>query len=54
MIADSIVDGATIDWEVIKRYQGMANDEISQMFVKTFEQYESERMSKMHGLLQMN
>ena len=53
-IADSIVDGAAIDWEVIKRYQGMTNDEISQMSVKEFEQYESERMSKMHGLSQMN
>ena len=29
-----------------KRYQGVANDEISQMSVKEFEQYESERMSK--------
>ena len=31
----------------------MTNDEISQMFVKEFEQYESE-CQKMHGLLQMN
>ena len=46
VIADSIVDGAIIDWEVIKHYQGMTNDEISQMSVKEFEQYESKRMSK--------
>jgi hypothetical protein len=45
-IADSVVDGATIEWETIKRYEGMTSEQISQMSVKQFEEYESDRMTK--------
>lgn len=45
-IADSIVDGATIEWETIKRYDDMTDEEVSMMSVKEFEYYEKERMAK--------
>ena len=45
-IADSIVDGATIQWETIKRYEGMTAAQVSQMSVKDFEEYEKDRMTK--------
>ena len=45
-IADSIVDGATIQWETIKRYEGMTAAQVSEMSVKDFEEYEKDRMTK--------
>jgi hypothetical protein len=53
-IADSIVDGATIEWETIKKYDDMTDKEGSKMSVQEFEDYEKNRMEKMHGLLPMN
>ena len=44
--ADSIVDWATIEWDSIKRYEGMTSGQISRMSVKEFEEYESDRMTK--------
>lgn len=43
-IGDSVVDGATIDWEIVKRYEGMTAEEIEGMSLQAFEKYEAERM----------
>ena len=45
-IADSVVDGATIEWETIKKFEGMTDEQASKMSVKEFEEYEKQRMSK--------
>jgi hypothetical protein len=45
-IADSIVDGATIEWETIKKYDDMTDEEVSKMSVQEFEDYEKNRMEK--------
>ena len=51
-IGDSVVNGATIDWEIVKRYEGMTAKEVEGMSLQEFEKYEAERMSKMLGLSQ--
>ena len=45
-IADSVVDGATIEWETLKQYQGMTEDEIKDMSLEDFEAHENEKMTK--------
>ena len=45
-IADSIVDGATIEWETIKKYDDMTDEEVSKMSVQEFEDYEKNRFEK--------
>ena len=45
-IADSVVDGATIEWETLKQYEGMTEEEIKEMSLKDFEAHENERMTK--------
>eukprot|EP00794_Sanderia_malayensis_P000903 gene903-206_t len=45
-IGDSVVDGATIDWEIVKRYEGMTAEEVEGMSLQAFEKYEAERMLK--------
>jgi hypothetical protein len=45
-IADSVVDGATIEWETLKQYQGMTEDEIKEMSLEDFEAHENQRMTK--------
>ena len=40
-IADSIVAGAIIDWESIKKYEGMTSNEIENMSVSEFEAHKS-------------
>ena len=45
-IGDSVVDGATIEWEVYKRYEGMSQDEIQKMSLSEFEKYERDRMCR--------
>ena len=45
-IADSIVDGATIEWKTLKQYEGVTEEEITEMSLKDFEAHENERMTK--------
>ena len=40
------MDGATINWEVYKQFDGMNEEEITQMSVKDFEELEEQRMEK--------
>ena len=37
-IGDAVVDGATINWEVYKQFEGMNEEEINQLIVKKFEE----------------
>ena len=43
-IGDALVDGATINWEHTKRFEGMSEDEILSMSLKEYECYEEMRM----------
>ena len=43
-IGDALVDGATINWEHTKRFEGMSEDEIQSMSLKEYECYEEMRM----------
>ena len=45
-IGDSVVDGATINWEKVKQFEGMSEDEIKNLGVKEFEEMETVRMEK--------
>ena len=44
-IGGSIVDGAIIDWEVVKRYEGITTKETEGILLQEFEKYKDERMS---------
>ena len=43
-IGDALVEGATINWEHTKRFEGMSEDEIQSMSLKEYECYEEMRM----------
>ena len=45
-IQDSVIDGATIPWESEERFAGMTSEEITNMSVKEYEIYESDRMKR--------
>ena len=45
-IGDSVVDGATINWERHKQFEEMTEDKIKSLGVKEFEELEKERMEK--------
>ncbi|XP_070570891.1 uncharacterized protein [Ptychodera flava] len=45
-IGDAVVDGSTIEWEKIKRFDGMTREEIEKMSVKEYEEYEARRMTQ--------
>ncbi|CAB4010190.1 Transient receptor potential cation channel subfamily A member 1 [Paramuricea clavata] len=45
-IGDAVVDGATINWEVYKKFEEMNEEEINQLSVKEFEELEEQRMEK--------
>ena len=42
-IQESVVDGGTIEWEKIKRFEDVTEEEINEMSVKDYEQYERVR-----------
>ena len=45
-IGDSVVDGATINWERHKQFEEMTEDKIKSLGVKEFEELEKKRMEK--------
>ena len=45
-IGDAIVDGAIIEWEHYKRFDGMSKEEISAMSLQDYESDEAKRMKK--------
>ena len=45
-IQDSVVDGGTIQWENHKRFEDLTEEQISEMNIKEYEQYEKRRMEK--------
>ena len=45
-IGDSVVDGATLDWEHYKRFQDMSEDSIANLTLQDYEKYEEQRMEK--------
>ncbi|CAB4017603.1 Transient receptor potential cation channel subfamily A member 1, partial [Paramuricea clavata] len=45
-IGDSIVDGATLQWNKHKRFDGLSDEDISKLTVKEFEEHETDRMEK--------
>ena len=45
-IGDAIVDGATIEWETFKQFEGMSQRELRMLSVKEFEEVEEKRMQK--------
>ncbi len=45
-ISDAVVDGATIDWEKFKQFEGLTPEEVTNLSVKEFEQIEEARMQK--------
>ncbi len=45
-IQDSVVDGGTINWEYIKRFEDLTEDQADNMTIKEYEQYEKDRMEK--------
>ena len=45
-IGDSVVDGATINWEHHQRFEGLAEHEIASLSLTEYEKIEEERMEK--------
>lgn len=43
-IGDAVVDGSTIEWEKYKKFEGMTEEEITQLSVKQYEDLEAKRM----------
>lgn len=43
-IRDAVVDGATIEWEHLKRFEGLEEDEVKAMTLQDYETYEQQRM----------
>ena len=45
-ISDALVDGATLEWEKHKRFEDLTKEEIKNMSLHTYEEYEKKRMEK--------
>ena len=45
-ISDSLVDGATLEWEKYRRFEDLSKDKIKAMSLHSYEQYEKESMEK--------
>ncbi len=45
-IGDAVVDGGTIEWEVIKHFEDLTQKQVDTMSVKDYEVYEKKRMEK--------
>ena len=45
-MADAVVDGATLDWERVKRFDDFSKEQILKMSLPEFEKYERRHMAK--------
>ena len=45
-IADAVVDGVTLDWERVKRFDDLSKEQILKMSLPEFEKYERQHMAK--------
>ena len=45
-ISDALVDGATLEWEKYRRFEDLSEEEIKQMSLQSYEEYEKKRMEK--------
>ena len=45
-ISDALVDGATLEWEKHKRFEDLTKEEIKNMSLHKYEEYEKKRMEK--------
>ena len=45
-IGDSVVDGATLNWEHFTRFEGLPEDEIAKLSLQEYDKLEEERMTK--------
>ena len=45
-ISDAVVDGATINWEKIKQFDGLTTEEVKKLSVREFEQIEETRLQQ--------
>ena len=45
-IQDSVVDGGTIHWEKYKRFEGMSEEEITNMTLEEYEEHEKQNGKK--------
>ena len=45
-ISDALVDGATLEWEKYRRFEDLSEEEIKQMSLQWYEEYEKKRMEK--------
>ena len=52
-IADSVVDGETIEWEFHKLFDGIGDDKIEATTLQEFEGHQDERMKLMHTRFDM-
>lgn len=43
-ISDALVDGATPDWEEYRRFEDLTEEEIKEMSLQSYEEYEKKRM----------
>ena len=48
-IGDTVIDGATLDWEHYKRFQDISEDSIANLTLQDYEKYEEQRMEKNAG-----
>ncbi|CAH3033710.1 unnamed protein product, partial [Porites lobata] len=45
-ISDALVDGATLEWEKYRRFEDLSEEEIKQLSLQSYEDYEKKRMEK--------
>ena len=45
-ISDALLDGATLEWEKYRRFEDLSEEEIKQMSLRSYEEYEKKRMEK--------
>ena len=45
-ISDALVDGATLEWEKYRRFEDLSEEEIKQLSLQSYEEYEKKRMAK--------
>ncbi|CAH3040108.1 unnamed protein product, partial [Pocillopora meandrina] len=45
-ISDALVDGATLEWEKYRRFEDLSEEEIKQLSLQSYEEYEKKRMEK--------
>ena len=45
-ISDALVDGATLEWEKYRRFEDLSEEEIKQLSLQSYEEYEKKRMEE--------